>query len=215
MGGVIFLEVPYKDKEEVKSSGARWNAHKKRWYIRPGLSIAPFKKWLPKTEDDCHLRARAPIYLVETSEICWVCDRVTPVITLASHGIEDKTKDWSLNEFCTFEYIQFIPPKLEKFLRKRFPNYFKDFSKTTNSYYYMNHCSCGVILGDFYLHSEPGAAFCPVTEEACQCIFLTELKHEGDMPVLASYAVSSNDLIFHHANRKPLSHLINHKVNHT
>ncbi len=209
MSNVTFLDVPFRDKDIVKSLGARWNPKAKKWCVPAGVDLTAFKKWLPKTENDRDKWALAPIYLVESTAGCWQCDRSVPVITLLSEGVEFKSGEKPLTEICVFDYIRFIPLKLEKFLAKRFSNYFKDYSSTTHDFYFMNHCFCGAHLGDFYLHGEPDGAFFPLTEKACENIFLTELKSDGKMPIFADYSLSSHDLIYHHARRKPLSTLIN------
>ncbi len=42
----IPLKVPFKEKDEAKSHGARWNPDSKHWYIPIGVEQAPFEKWL-------------------------------------------------------------------------------------------------------------------------------------------------------------------------
>ena len=41
----IYLNVPFEEKEEVKSLGARWDRNKRSWYIRPGVDPKPFSRW--------------------------------------------------------------------------------------------------------------------------------------------------------------------------
>lgn len=49
--------------------------------------------------------------------------------------------------------------------------YFQDFTKTSQTKYYMNHCKyCKVKQGDFNLHNEPNIAFMPVSEEGLKKI---------------------------------------------
>ena len=43
-----FLDVPYAEKDEAKSLGARWNPTRKRWYVPDGVAAEPFEKWLSK-----------------------------------------------------------------------------------------------------------------------------------------------------------------------
>lgn len=43
---MIFLKVPYAEKDEAKSLGARWNPTRKCWYIPDGKDAAPFAKWV-------------------------------------------------------------------------------------------------------------------------------------------------------------------------
>ena len=42
----INLKVPFNDKDQAKSLGARWNAEAKLWYVPQGVDAAPFEKWL-------------------------------------------------------------------------------------------------------------------------------------------------------------------------
>ncbi len=47
----IFLDCPYSEKDEVKKLGAKFDWAEKKWFIPPELEIAPFAKWLPKTNN--------------------------------------------------------------------------------------------------------------------------------------------------------------------
>lgn len=42
---MLFLNVPYAEKDEAKALGARWNPTKRRWYVPDGLPTAAFAKW--------------------------------------------------------------------------------------------------------------------------------------------------------------------------
>ena len=42
----INLKVPFNEKDQAKSLGARWNAEAKLWYVPQGAEAAPFEKWL-------------------------------------------------------------------------------------------------------------------------------------------------------------------------
>lgn len=46
---MTFLDVPFREKEQAKALGARWDAVSKRWYVPEALSdeIDAFQKWLP------------------------------------------------------------------------------------------------------------------------------------------------------------------------
>lgn len=46
---MIYLNCPFTDKDRVKALGARFNGTVKKWYVPEGLSLEPFKKWLPVT----------------------------------------------------------------------------------------------------------------------------------------------------------------------
>ena len=43
---IISLKVPFNEKDQAKSLGARWNAESKCWYVPQGVDPAPFGKWL-------------------------------------------------------------------------------------------------------------------------------------------------------------------------
>ena len=44
-----FLTVDYKDKNEVKKLGAKWDSKEKSWYVPAGQDTAPFEKWIPES----------------------------------------------------------------------------------------------------------------------------------------------------------------------
>ena len=45
--GPTYLDVPFKEKDEAKALGARWDAVARRWYVPEGRALAPFGTWLP------------------------------------------------------------------------------------------------------------------------------------------------------------------------
>lgn len=50
-----FLDVQFKDKDQAKALGARWDGVAKKWYVPDGKELAPFNAWLPVA-----LRGTAP-----------------------------------------------------------------------------------------------------------------------------------------------------------
>ncbi len=50
MNSLIYLNVPFSQKNEAKSKGARWHGEKKRWYLPDGIDPMPFYQWLPSSE---------------------------------------------------------------------------------------------------------------------------------------------------------------------
>lgn len=42
---MIFLKVPFAEKDEAKALGARWNAERKSWYVPDGKAGEPFARW--------------------------------------------------------------------------------------------------------------------------------------------------------------------------
>jgi hypothetical protein len=63
---MMFLKVPYADKDEAKALGARWNAQRKAWYIPDGTAAAPFERWLagaPTMGGDTETKGRIDSYV--------------------------------------------------------------------------------------------------------------------------------------------------------
>ena len=44
---LIYLDCPFEDGEQCKSIGGQWDPNAKRWYVRVGMDLEKFKKWLP------------------------------------------------------------------------------------------------------------------------------------------------------------------------
>jgi hypothetical protein len=44
---MMFLKVPFAEKEEAKALGARWNGERKSWYVPDGRPVEAFERWLP------------------------------------------------------------------------------------------------------------------------------------------------------------------------
>lgn len=43
--GRVFISVPYKQKEEAKALGAKWDRNEQSWYVPANLGAAPFAQW--------------------------------------------------------------------------------------------------------------------------------------------------------------------------
>ncbi len=41
------LDVPFKEKEQAKAHGAKWDKESKEWFVPPGTDLKPLAKWLP------------------------------------------------------------------------------------------------------------------------------------------------------------------------
>lgn len=199
-----FLQVPFEDKDKAKSLGAKWDAQRKKWYIPDGIEKQPFEKWLPKYETEFNLRALSPFYLLKSKEPCWKCEHVSEVISFAAEGVEEENKLHA--EFVTFFYVALLPERLKVFVTEKYASYFLDYSNTTESYYYINHCQkCSASLGDFFMHNEPGGAFFPLIKEAARDIELIELKDSGYVRLNASTSFSASSMIQDYAMKSKYS----------
>ena len=55
----IYLAVPYGERQEAKALGARWDAVKKAWYVRPGIEPEKIAKWELRPQETATLDPRA------------------------------------------------------------------------------------------------------------------------------------------------------------
>lgn len=84
--------------------------------------------------------------------------------------------DGTDGQVCILSEIANLPPEILNFIRKRVPTFKLRQSKMAGSKYYGNTCpDCGVLYGDFFLHSEPGAVFFPTDEEDAKSLYLREI----------------------------------------
>jgi hypothetical protein len=105
-------------------------------------------------------------------------------------------------EVCTLSDIRSLPGNLRSFIQKRFPSFRLKYSKTTQSEYYANICpKCGMLSGDFYLHSEPGGPFFPTSDEDAIHLTVVEIPLDGPVEVEASLGMGVGDLILEHAKK--------------
>ena len=44
---ITYLNVPFRDKAEVKARGARWDGAARKWFVPTGRDLEPFTSWLP------------------------------------------------------------------------------------------------------------------------------------------------------------------------
>ena len=198
MTDITFLEVPFEDKEKVKSLGAKWHSDRRKWFVSAGQNQEPFKEWIPQYETKLELEAIAPFYLIKSEEICYgrTCRKSSSVIALGCN----KIKGYEEENFI-FSYVTALKDSLKTFIEKHYPKYYRDFSKTTKTFYFMNHCEhCGIVLGDFFLFNEPEHAFCPMTSEEASSIEMSQIKRIGTVGISAE--VSSDDLIFQYSKKR-------------
>lgn len=48
MREVIDLKVPYREREDAKLLGAKWNQKERVWYITSNMQLLNFERWLPE-----------------------------------------------------------------------------------------------------------------------------------------------------------------------
>ncbi len=169
----VNLKVPFSEKDEARQLGARWDASSKVWFVPDGIDLRTFQKWLP-SESDITVQAKS-YSIAQTEESCWKCGELTrvhcfllPVGHQTFEQVDDDVWAWYVHESSSMvAYVTDLLPTVAARIKAITRHYYLDFSKTTNSSYWMNHCEhCGMKQGDFAMHCEPGGAFFPMDEEA-------------------------------------------------
>jgi hypothetical protein len=169
----IDLNVPFHDKNEAKALGARWDPQRRLWYVPDNIDASPLRKWTP-TPESPNVRA-ARYFLAEATRGCWRCSsqtRVFGIVLPAGHEtlyVDDNPASdyWEVvDEPTMLSYITFLADPVPARLRNLAPLYCVNYSQTTQSFYWTNHCDhCGIKLGDFETIEEFGAALNPATPE--------------------------------------------------
>ncbi len=167
----LYLDIPYREKDEAKSLGAKWNPKVKKWYADCSPEeYVKFSKWLLKDYDEA-LIALDEIYIIEGHRKCWKCGSNTKVIGLGLNHlmrIFDGTYSDTGKPFYELygdkyyelrlawvESEEDIPPKLLTYLKNNY-SVKTGFSKTINSNCFANHCDCcGALQGNWFLFNEP------------------------------------------------------------
>lgn len=94
---MLLLNVPYEEKDEAKSLGAKWNPELKKWYIQNTEDCGKFIKWIWKDYKDYEelYILKDHLYIAEGIRICNKCKKATRVIGL---GIDKYYQVYDENE---------------------------------------------------------------------------------------------------------------------
>ncbi len=138
-----------------------------------------------------------PLFLVKGKTDCWKCGESIQVFALlAQNVVGDEGEPYTLSE------IEELPETVLSFIEKRAPNFRLTYSRTADFEYFANNCGhCGALIGDFFLHSEPGGAFFPNTEEEAEQLQLLEVPIEGGVEIEANGHQGLADVILANAKR--------------
>lgn len=116
-------------------------------------------------------------FICESATICWKCRGTTPVYAIV---LPSGYSLWSETTTNRCDWVQQKQPGILRYITAFSENPFqsggspyhsicyKDFSKSAQMHYWINHCNhCGIKQGDNALH-HPGEAFWPLTIQAAQ-----------------------------------------------
>ena len=197
----LLLNVPYAEKEEAKALGARWNPALKKWYVSDKDKYPAFCRWFQDPSAD--LIVVDHLYIVIGEHTCFKCHRKTPVVSLASDSylwIDGDHSEYCEGELNFISDVDWLPTQLQEHLNDNY-QFFRGYSQTTKSYYYGNHCNnCGVLQGNWFLHSEPDSPFYIDGVDAAQALTIYKIPLTHDLALNASVGWGSEDhLIKQHA----------------
>lgn len=191
----LLLNVPFSEKDEAKSLGAKWNSQLKKWYADTKTEYHKFRKWFYNKDTDLIICDN--IYITVGNHTCFKCQQNIKVISLAASNyvIIDEEAE-AFNEDINFiSDIENIPLNLQKYLNDNY-KYYKGYSKTTKTYYYGNHCSkCGALQGNYFLHSEPDSPFFIDSEECAKDLVIYIIKLKNDLELNGSVGWGSGDFL--------------------
>ncbi|HCL4436064.1 TPA: hypothetical protein N2F56_004327, partial [Salmonella enterica] len=101
--GRLILNVPFSEKDEAKSKGARWDPELKKWYIPEGVSGLWLIPWIEELMEREKYNIFNEYYFIGESERnCWKCGRR---ITLFAFCLPSGFKKSEIGEFDNAEVI--------------------------------------------------------------------------------------------------------------
>ena len=200
---MLYLDVPFHEKDEAKKLGAWWDVERKKWYVKNQKDYPKFIKWILKDEEEvCVLCDH--FYIVIGGRQCYRCGKRTKVIafgvekycTLIDETVFDNVEsnyEWSDNEIHIASMISPISKELLDFLSVNF-GFRMGYSHTVQDSYMANHCShCKALQGHFFLHGEVDSPFFIDSREKAQDLKLYKVKLDSDMVVEADISWGSAD----------------------
>lgn len=159
---MLYLNVPYEEKDEAKKLGALWNTTLKTWFIPDNANPAQFEKWLYGLEI-----SNAYYYLCLSYDSCYKCGKLSPVFAFMippnsniGSGEEDEDYYYLYDSYNLLSDVTNISNDVLNAIKDFTKNYYLDFSGTIKRNYFMNHCFyCNAKHGEFYLYNESGGGF--------------------------------------------------------
>ena len=78
---LLYLDVPYSEKDQAKALGARFDGEVKKWYYKgDARNLVKFHKWILKGKEETVIVEN--IFLLKNRRSCWRCQKDTTVIAL-------------------------------------------------------------------------------------------------------------------------------------
>lgn len=155
---MLYLNVPFSEKDEAKSKYARWDPEKKKWYATNEKYYYRFSKWI-----EGESVATNNVYIAVMDRECWKCKNETPVYGFAvrSKDIIDITGETDdIEEYTGFDTVIIpigsndVPEEVRKYLSESTKCEIR-FSKTIKKSYFSNICThCNTLQGNHFVYDE-------------------------------------------------------------
>lgn len=217
----LIINVPFSEKEEAKSLGAKWNPTLKKWYVDKRENYHKFSKWILDNRENVYILCDY-IYIIEGIHKCFKCNETIKVI---GFGVQKFFEVFDPNEYGDgddFSYadddihiVSHIEPLSKELLNKLKEkyNYYEGYSKTLKSTYLANHCSnCNVIQGDFFLFHGGNSPFFIDSIEKAKQLKLYKVPLKNDIIVDLDIGWCSTDyMINEYAEKIEFSNLFEEK----
>ena len=140
-----------------------------------------------------------PLFLLSSTEACWKCGTRQTVSGLGAHRLMDEVGEvGDSSGLILLSNIATMPAEVCEYMQARNPRYVLRQSRTAESTYYANTCECGALIGDFYLFSEPGGAFFPLSPNEAGLIKYHRIPFDGSFAFECSYSQGPGDAILVH-----------------
>ena len=208
---MLILNVPYREKDDAKALGAKWDPNIKKWYVRNKKEYYKFVRWI---EPYGNMIIIDQLYLIEGIKKCFRCGKKTRVIgfgvdkrlcvdeicELQEDGCEDMES--ALEEGMNQDDIHIvgpispIPEPLMKYIQRKY-NYKMRYSKTTKTSNICNCCEhCDVLQGDLSVFNEVDSPFFKNSPEDVKKLNIYKIRLEHDLIVNANDGWASFDEMF-------------------
>lgn len=183
---MLYLNVPYEQKNEAKSMYARWDKDKKKWYVTNPKFYFRFTKWI-----EGESVAQNKVYIAVSPKICWKCKGETPCYTFAVKSedlIDIIDRETNIEEFTGYDValIQInrnLPKGIKKYLVQH-TNCKDKFSKATQTTYFANTCiHCDALQGANYVYDEVNSPFSGLNSTEPSSIRYIEFKLKNDIAI--------------------------------
>ena len=226
---MLYLHVPYDEKDIAKKLGAVWKPERKQWAVISRNDYYKFSRWFIDT-DEPYIPESIMIlvdhfYLIEGVQKCWRCKKDTRVIGIGigphivldayDYCYEDDDGDFVLSpeltppvpeivneEIHIAENIEPWPPGLLEYLKREY-NYHYGFSKTLNGKCYANHCqSCNALQGNFFLFHEVNTPFGIDSPKAAEKLKIYKVDLPYDIVTLTEPGWGSEDWMIYEYGQK-------------